>query len=139
MNLSISVIDRIPKKEWNDAIKGKIQIGEYVESFYMPIDYWSLKDYENQWKEGVERLRTKNQSCLITAVNDPKESPFIEWWILYRVGNKICIQNCIIPADIYKEMIGDKPFTTETCYDFIPARVTYSEDGEQISEWCIDK
>jgi len=138
-DLSINVIDRIPKKEWDDAIKGKIQIGEYVESFYMPLDYWSIKDYETQWEEGIKRLSTHDQSCLVTAINDPKQFPFIEWWILYKVDNKICLQNFIIPPDIYQEKIGNKLFTINSCYDFIPKRKTHSDEGDKISEWCIDE
>jgi len=136
MNLSIKMIDRKPKKY---GITGKIVIDDFVELFDSPLDWWSIEDYELQWKEGLKRLLDHDNSCLVVAINDPNCCKFIEWWRLYKVGNKVYIRNSIIIADIYNEFIGDKQFTAQTCYDFIPERgSTYDEDGSKISEWVID-
>jgi len=75
----------------------------------------------------------------VVAVDNPDCRRFVEWWRLYKVGDKVYVRNSIVIENIYKEMIGDKLFTLETCYDFIPERGgPCNEDGNKISEWVVD-
>lgn len=141
MGIIIKVIESKPQKKWGVlSVKCEIQIDEFRESIYISCgDWWSFDDYQKQWQEGLKRLEKYNQSCLVVAVNNPQSRKFVEWWLLYKVGNKIYIRNRIIIEDIYTELIGDKPFTLQTCYDFIPERgPQYNEDGRKISEWVTD-
>lgn len=135
MNLSIAIINKKPKKSY---VTGQIIIEDFLEYFDSTIDYWSVQDYELQWKEGLQRLLYYDSSCLIVAINDPHCRKFIEWWPLYKIGNKIHIQNHIIIDDLYEERIGNKSFTLQTCYDFIPEYRSHTTDGNKISEWVID-
>jgi hypothetical protein len=134
MKLSINIVD---KKSKNKEVKGEIHIEDYIEGFYIPLEWWSIKDYERQWKEGIARLKNNDTSCLVTTIYDPRIKPFIEWWVLYRIGNKIHIQPQGIFGDLYRERIGIKPFTPNTCYDFIPSRKILTNEGNKISEWII--
>ena len=96
-------------------------------------------DYEQQWNEGLKRLFDNEKSCFVVDINNPKNREFIEWWKLYKIDNKIYVRNSIIIAEIYNEQIGDKPFTLQTCYDFIPERgPLHDEEGNKISEWVVD-
>jgi hypothetical protein len=138
MNLSISIINRVPKRR-ELTVMGQIQIGDFEEYFDAPLDWWSVEDYERQWKEALNRLVDHDRSCFVVAINDPKCRPFIEWWKLYKAGNKIYIRNSIVLENIYKDLIGNSLFTVETCYNFIPPRGdVYNEDGIKISEWVVD-
>ena len=140
MNLDIRMIDKKPKKRWEVlTIKGQIKIGNFKEDLYLSVDWWGPDDYEHQWIEGLNRLAKHEKSCLVVDVNNPTNRKFIEWWPLYKIDNKIYVRNSIIIADIYSEQIGDKPFTLQTCYDFIPERgQSHDEDGNKISEWVVD-
>jgi hypothetical protein len=62
----------------------------------------------------------------------------VEWWILYKEGNKLYIQNEMLFGEVYQKLVGDKIFNAQTCYNFIEPRKTYSEEGDKISEWSID-
>lgn len=136
--MSIEVIDRKFKKSRGGEAKGEIQIEKHKESFYIPVEWWTLEDYERQWKEGLERIKTRDTSCLVTAIYDPRKRPFIEWWLLYKEGNIIYIQNQIVLEEIYSQLIGDKSFTSETCYNFIePKEPKLQPDGYEISEWEV--
>lgn len=135
MNLSISIVDKKPKKY---GVRGEIIIDDFIEHFDAPLDWWSVDDYKQQWKEGLKRLLDHDTSCLVVTINDPNCRKFIEWWPLYKIDNKIHIQNHIIIEDIYEERIGGKPFTRETCYDFIPRYRSHTDEGNKISEWVID-
>lgn len=138
MDISIKVLERSPEDHFGlQSVLGQIQIGKFRERFMMPIEYWTIEDYEEQWKEGLDRIKVYDQSCLITAIQDPKWDPFLEWWALYKEGNTIFVQNYLFPAEVYQEIIGSKLFTRETCYQFIPARETVTEEGEKVAEWKI--
>src|SRR5580700_4777947 len=94
MNISIEITSKRSKKiEDIPTLMGRITIGNTWESIYVPINLWNKSDYERQWKEGLERLKTHNKSCLVVGVYDPKKGPAVEWWKLYRVGDMVYINN----------------------------------------------
>ncbi|HLX53220.1 MAG TPA: hypothetical protein VKR58_04740 [Aquella sp.] len=140
MNIHIKIIETKPKKKWGAlSVKGEIQINDFKETLYIPIEWWNTKNYLTQWQEGIKRLTDHDTSCFVVAIDNPKLRKFIEWWVLYKVNNKIYVQNQIIVADIYTERIGNKQFTVQSCYDFIPERgEPYDEDGNKISEWVVE-
>jgi|GEM_PF-1344240 len=136
MNLTIKFIDKKPKK-FNKILTvcGQLKINEDEENFCSPLDLWSINDYEKQWQEGLERIKTHDQSCLVVRIGNPIDNRFIEWWVLYKRRNKVYLQNHIIFGDIYEERIGNKEFNRETCYDFIHPRRIVS--GGKISEQLV--
>ena len=66
-----------------------------------------------------------------------KKAPWINWWILYKVGDTIFVQNHLLVSYMYKEVIGEGPFTPDTCYNYIDKRITHTDDGRKISEWNV--
>jgi len=140
MNIAIKRIDIKPQTKWGKlTMKCEIHINDFKETLYPSLDWWDLDDYQLQWQEGLKRLIDHDRSCLVVTIDNPKLRQFIEWWVLYKIDNKIYVRNSIIISDIYTERIGDKPFTTDTCYDFIPDRSElYDEDGNKISEWVVN-
>jgi hypothetical protein len=135
---NIEIIDRRAKKI-NGIIswKGLLTIGNFQEYFYMPTDSWSLKDYETQWHEGINRLRTEKESCLITSIYTLNSDPCIEWWILYRRKDRVCVQQHLLGGRLLKRRSYNKPlFDKNTCYQYIPRRVVTFE-GRDIAEWTI--
>lgn len=139
-NIAIEVINQRKKKTKGIFyIEGKITINDFWETFYISLDWWSQADYERQWKEGLERIRTHDKSCLVTEVQNPNKMRCVDWWLLYKEGNKIFIRNYVLFEEYYDEVIGDKPFTVENCYDFIwPKEPTLLENGEEMSEWVVE-
>ena len=113
--------------------EGEITLDDFKEKFLMPINYWTLEDYQRQWQEGLERIETQVKSCLVTSVQNPKYAPLVNMWGLYKQGKVIYVRNYLFCGDIYKKRIGDKPFTPETCYDFILNRTK----NLWVSEWVV--
>lgn len=140
MDITINVVDRKPKKRQGVlSVLGRLTLHDFEESLYVPLDWWSIEDYENQWKEGLDRIKNHDQSCLIATIHDPTIRPYIDWWILYKIDNKIHVQNQLLVADIYQKKIGNKPFTKESCYSFISPRKSMSGiAGVPISEWVVE-
>jgi hypothetical protein len=61
------------------------------------------------------------------------------WWLLYKIDNKVYVQNQMLFDEIYENQIDKKKFNIETCYDFIPPRyIEEDPDGYAVSEWVID-
>ncbi len=135
--LTIKTIDKkLTDTERLLYIHGELRIDKHRENFLMPLDWWSIEEYKKQWQEGLERIKTHDQSCLISRITNPAESRFIEWYLLYKIKNKIYLQHHIIFGYAYEKRIGDKEFNSETCYDFIPKRKKRSSE-HRISEWSV--
>jgi hypothetical protein len=129
-----------PKAEWKNhsLAHGHINIDGYSQRFTMSVKKWSLDDYERQWQEGLDRILDHDKSCLITNIGELKGESCITWWLLYRIGDRIHIQSRILFNDDYEKIVGGNSFTPSSCFDYIPARQTHEDDGEEITELLID-
>ena len=117
--------------------EGEVRIGEFIESFKMALGSWSLEEYKQQWHEGLERLKNHDQSCLIANIQE-FENSLVDWWILYKEGNTVYVQNELMAGDCLQAFLTRGEFNRETCYDFIEPRQTVTKDGEKISEWSFE-
>lgn len=131
---------------------GRIYIGDdFWETALIALNYWTIEDYERQWKEGLERLKTHETSCLVASVQHPEKTPpLINWWPLYKQDNKLLIHNELIVGEDYAKTIGSKDFTVSSCYQFIQPLTPelydlsgLNDDPDdikvyQVSEWIID-
>jgi len=126
------VLDGIP------CANGEIQIGDFLETFPMSLEWWTLQEYQQQWKEGIERITTHKRSCLITYIQNLKEYPWVDMWVLYKDQDKVHIQNHIFFGKSFVRQLIRKVFTRQTCYEFIRPRRIVSSDGTKLSEWTID-
>ena len=104
----------------------------------MPVYFWDISDYEKQWKAGLERIKTHDASVLITAMNDLNKRAQVNWWVLYKEGDKIYIQEQMLIDEVFEKELHQQPFNKETCYNFIDPRETVTEEGHKISDWVID-
>ena len=147
MNLTINILDIDPQIIDNmPCYEGEIKIKEsngleYIENFILSVEYWSKNEYKRQWKEGLERIKRQDTSCLITSIQDPEKAPYIEMWVLFRdkKNKKIYIRNRMLLA----EDLDRKTVTPHNCYDLIKPRGEKNfidEDGNniEVSEWEID-
>jgi hypothetical protein len=112
---------------------GEIVLDDFKEKFVIPLDFWSIDQYQAHWIQGIERI-TKGafKSCLITALYAPQIAHHIFWWIIYREGQK-----CIFQNQMFILNNEERNFDPSSPYPFIQDRQTYTEDGLPISEWEI--
>lgn len=138
--LTIELVDEKPRKIYGiKSWEGKITIGDFEEYFYMPTDSWTLDNYKQQWRKGLERIKNHDISCLITSVYKLKTVAAIEWWKLYKVNNIIYIQNQLFGGSEILNPSNHSPFDIQTCYQYIPPRrIIDEEDGRKISEWSVE-
>lgn len=87
-----------------------------------------------------EKITSNNNSCLVASVQHPQNTPqLVDWWILYKIENKIIIQNHLLTGKWYSMTIGTNLFSPESCYQFIqPRLINSSSDELHYSEWEVD-
>lgn len=123
---------------------GEIVIGSHAERFESPLEYWSRARYRAQWLEGARQLSSgASASCWITGITNPKSANFITWWPMWRIENRIIIQQHLL----FMDRISFR-FSENDPYLHLPSRSTKTDDGEPISEWsasiedlnmCVEK
>jgi CdiI N-terminal domain len=111
--------------------------GFFKRNFLIYCEVWTLQMYQQQWKDGLIRLDMHNKSCLVMKIDHSRNIPSVEWWLLYKIGKNIHIQYDYVFGSNHKKQIGDKLFNIRTCYDFIPERIVYEDDGLKKKEIII--
>jgi hypothetical protein len=136
-SFTIEIFNKKPKKIAKKmCCWGQITIGDFVEKFIMSLDEWSVDDYNKQWKEGLERIKTHDASCLIADITTLKTNPRVNIWILYKSDKSIFFQNHMLGGEIMKDLSSNlPPYSAKTCYLYIPPREIFSQEGHSISEW----
>jgi len=136
MSLKIRFIN---KTDYEPGLaRGEITLHEFVEEFESSLALWNAERYERQWQEGIERLRHgAASSCLITSVwASPRDSDcdvFGVWWKLYRVGERVVVQNQLLLSSVFgREFDPDDPYRS------IPERRSVNAEGVQVSEWTVE-
>lgn len=111
---------------------GRIIIGDFTETFRVPLGFWDESDYRRSWRQAFDVLNASphSTSCLMTSMTDPRNSNFLFCWPMYREGEDVYIQNAIIFLD---EIEG--AFDPATPWAYIGPRRGIDEDGNRISEW----
>jgi hypothetical protein len=106
---------------------GLLSIGNVEIGIRIFLHHWDLQDYLHQWKEGIERIKTHDTSCLITGFEEAKMidgercSPCLSWIVLYKKGNKVIVQELSFYEGLYDEYIGtDVIIDQNNCYNYIP-------------------
>ena len=125
---------------------GEIIMGDYKETFVMPLDSWAVEDYKQQWKEGIERIKTHDRSCLVNLIQNMDANPMVEMWVLYKVGNVVYVGQHLLNRQILEmtnSPIALAYFNKETCYQFIDERlvneqgIAVTDEGYEVSEWKV--
>jgi CdiI N-terminal domain len=111
---------------------GRIVIGDFRETFVVPLGLWGESDYRASWRafevlEGDPRA----VACLMTSMTDPVASNFLICWPVYREGADVYVQNAIVLLD---EIEG--PFDPWVPWGSPEPRRGMDEDGNRISEWA---
>lgn len=137
-NFKIHILDPVIRISYDmPCCIGEIQIGKFKETFEMPLVTWTMEDYQKQWQAGIDRIRKYDRSCLVSELHDLNKVPMAIIWELYKEGDKIYIQNRLLYGRWFRKGLKKRPFTAETCYEFVLPRETMSGD-DPISEWAIN-
>lgn len=115
------------------VLPASIIIDEFTEMMNIPLSYWNIGDYKDNWLSSLEEgLANKKHATLAVSMYEPENANFIFTWVLYFSGDDVFVQNSILFLD---ECPG---FTPQTINNFTEPRTTHNEDGMKISEWNTD-
>lgn len=137
MGFSISFMDAPVECPYEDATtkaaRGSIVLGDWREEFRASLYEWSQAEYRGQWTRSIRSLiKGARKAALITTFSSPTIASHLEWWALYRVGERVFVQNQLL---FFKDLEGE--FDAERAVEFLKDRQTVNEDGAPISEWSV--
>jgi hypothetical protein len=117
---------------------GKITIGKHWERFWIGLDLWSLDDYKQQWREGLQRIKDHNDSCLIASYIGKPKNPSLEMWMIYKDNDRLIFHNYwLFNSEYNKNTFRKKPFLGENWHDFIKPRKIRQPGGDGFDEYVI--
>lgn len=113
-----------PSKATQKAVKATIIIGEFSETFIMPLSYWTISQYKAHWAASCQRFLAGESPgiLLVTLSGPPHKTHLFLSWLLYRVGNYVQIQNNITLPGVdtcksWDEVVDIVPKTYRECTD----------------------
>jgi hypothetical protein len=137
MTFSIGFIDAPPEYPYEDAsakaTRGLIVLGDSTEDFLSNLREWTESQYREQWARSIRSLvEGKRKAVLITTFSSPTVASHLEWWALYRLGERVFAQNQLVFFDNLKS-----EFDAHRAVEFLRDRQTENEEGLPISEWSV--
>lgn len=113
---------------------GTIVIGKFSEKFVSAFDHWSRLNYEEQWLDGVSRIRNgcKN-AAFITDLQLGAEVLAI-WWIAYVQRDMLVFRNSLLLRRLAPHFQCDQ---YKNIYTSIPEYQKLNADGDRVSEWSM--
>lgn len=128
-----SIVDELDLAEAaRTVIKGRIQLGDYWETFISPLDVWAEDDYARQWRDARARLAAgAAKSCFVVTVDPPAIKSAIEIWGVWRLANEFRIQN--LPLFPEEQEVRD----LHRPYDALEDYMNVTEDGDVIHDWSL--
>jgi hypothetical protein len=122
---------RTDEEGWRHAMGG-IELGDESDGFAADLHFWSMADYEAQWREGVARLAAGHaSSALVTSYRGPGAAVH-SMWPMWRIGQTVFVQERLVVDDTITE-----DAVAEQFYARVGDRHRHSEDGAVISEWPV--
>lgn len=112
------------------SARGEICIDDFSEVFFAPLVFWGKIDYYKNWVNQLFKLNSLNKAFLPTTMYSPEGVNFIFGWSIYAEGEWVYLQNNMIPLEGISEN-----FDINELDKLMLPRVTFDEEGREISEW----
>lgn len=101
--------------------------------FLVDLQFWDIRDYERQWRDGVKRLvQGAPSTALLTAYRGPGSQPHVLWALWHEESYIYVQEHPVIPSEL------EVPFDPGQPYAHVGERVPASEHGLGIPEWRMD-
>lgn len=111
----------------------RIRMGTFEEYLEVPVAYWDLATYEQQWRTAVQRLLDgADRAVLMTGMHPPAHANFLRAWPMWRHGHQVTVQEQMLLLD---EL--DKPFDETHPERAVGTFEETTEDGERVSTWRV--
>lgn len=116
---------------WQHA-GGELVVGDARMCFLVDLSYWSMRDYQHQWRDGIARLvQGAPSTALMSAYRGPGDSAH-NMWALWRDNGHVYVQEqSVLQADLAERFDPTDP------YPHVGERVPAAENGLPIPEWRV--
>src|SRR4051812_15079592 len=112
---------------------GELRLGRDRFAFLLDLRYWSIADYERQWRDGSQRvLHGAPSTALMIAYRGPGEAVH-HMWGLWREADQVYVQqHSVSSSDL------DAAFDPESPYAHLGERIPTTKHALPIPEWRFD-
>lgn len=115
------------------AAPGVLMMGDSKEGFYSSLYQWSKQQYESQWQQAIRALLGESsKAALIVEYLSPDVASHLEWWVMYREGEIVYLQNQLL---FYGQL--ERPFSLDAPFASLRDRETVNQESRPISEWSV--
>ena len=114
-------------------VTAQLEIADARLIFSLDLRYWRVRDYQRQWKSGIDRLVLgAHSSALMTAFRG-RGGEAHHMWALWRADGRLHVQrHCVLPSEIAE------PFDPLNPYEHVEARIPVTEEGLPLTEWSVE-
>jgi hypothetical protein len=84
---------------------GRLNLGEYSESFVASLSLWSKSDYEAHWHRSIKDILSgQTRRMLVTSIDRPETAEAYFYWPMWRVNDEVIFQErFVLPSDLEEE------------------------------------
>ena len=109
-------------------------------TFEIPLGSWSIEDYKKQWCDGLSHLKMDESTCIVYDYLKVKklEWPCVQQLDVFKKDNKLQIQRRIFLSDEYINMLKEKEYNAQSCYEFIKPIEMYNHNGWELLVWSCN-
>jgi len=117
---------------WQHA-GGELIVGTARLCFLVDLTFWSMGDYQRQWRDGIARLvQGAPSTALMSAYRGPGESAHTMWAVWRDETYAYVQEHSVLPSDL------DAPFDPNEPYAHVGDRVPAAEHALPIPEWRVE-
>ncbi|MBH0237558.1 hypothetical protein [Methylobrevis albus] len=120
--------------EGREVYQGFLTLNHHSERFYAPISYWTREKYTRQWREGLMRAISGQTGALVTALPNPEDAVFIEWWPIHPAGERFIFTNQILILNKIEE-----EFNENNIYKYATELSATAAGENPISKWEVSR
>jgi hypothetical protein len=95
-----------PDKVDKYGMRALLTIGDWTETLYLRLEYWTLNRYLAHWKREVRKIVSGevSKSCLFVGMKHPRlAKKTIEGWPMWRVGDKVIFNNVHFIMSVHRD------------------------------------
>jgi hypothetical protein len=111
----------------------ELLLGEARLIFLAELSHWNMRQYQNQWREGISRLLQGATSTALMGSYSGPSGAAQQMWAMWRLDEHVYVQeHVVLGAEL------DAPFDPTDAYPHVGARVPTTENALPIPEWRIE-
>ena len=109
-------------------------VDESEENYYIPIDYWSRKQYVENWLQAIDELEAEGKGSFILLADKIERDSALECYMAWKIPEGYVFQNVWLAQNEI-----DEPIDIKTTWKYMKESPSDEMDEVNISQSEIDE